>query len=102
MFDSPAIRHEVVWQTIPEEVEMSSKQCYDKWRYLKGWYMAIKDKRKQTGCCPFSFEFKAEMDEYMGGRPTVEPVSIMSTDNLVSLLSDEEDESPAKKPLRED
>ncbi|KAF5275767.1 hypothetical protein FQR65_LT16541 [Abscondita terminalis] len=81
-FKSTKIKNEVVWKTIAKEIGgYTSKQCSDKFKYLKQKYIKKKDNMgtHNTGDAYYKFDYFNEFDDIFGKKPNVLPVAIATS-----------------------
>ncbi|KAL0098770.1 hypothetical protein PUN28_020726 [Cardiocondyla obscurior] len=59
----------------------TSTQCENKWKDIKRKYMETKDHNNKSGNDPKTCKFYEEIEEVLGEKPCVKPVSIASNLN---------------------
>lgn len=85
-FTSTTQKNDVTWKIISNKMKlhgvyMTPTQCNDKWRYLKGKYVAAKDNRGDRGSGeePMDFPYFQVMDDFLGKKHNVNPIAVASS-----------------------
>lgn len=68
-------------KTTPEWEIKTPTQCENKWKDIKRKYMETKDHNNKSGNDPKTYKFYEELEEVLGEKPCVKPVSIASNLN---------------------
>lgn len=88
-----------VWALISKKLEKSNPewkktpvQCENKWKDIKRKYMETKDHNNQSGNDPKICKFYEELEEILGEKPCVKPVTIASNLNPNRITGSSEKE----------
>ncbi|XP_071577461.1 uncharacterized protein [Temnothorax nylanderi] len=68
-------------KTNPEWKQKTHIQCENKWKDIKRKYMETKDHNNKSGNDPKTCKFYEDLDEILGEKPCVKPVSLASNLN---------------------
>lgn len=74
-------------KTTPEWEMKTPTQCENKWKDIKRKYMETKDHNNKSGNDPKTCKFYEELEEVLGEKPCVKPVSIASNLNKRQRLA---------------
>ncbi|XP_066595452.1 uncharacterized protein [Prorops nasuta] len=84
-FKSSKYKAAEVWKKIAVYLKTENNQwmytgvqCENKFKELRKRYVKVKDHNRQSGNSPMTFKFYEEMEEILGNKPFVVPVSLTS------------------------
>lgn len=84
-FKSSKFRNDTVWKEIAVKMleansnwHYSATQCENKWKDLRKTYVKIKDHNNTSKNNPKTCKFYDEIDDILGDKPCITPVSIVS------------------------
>lgn len=84
-FKSSKFRNDTVWKEISAKMRESNSnwhysatQCENKWKDVRKIYVKVKDHNNTSGNDPKTCKFYDDIDDILGDKPNIKPVSIAS------------------------
>lgn len=87
IFESNTTKNRLGWIQISndlkkKQIEYTSEQCQEKFKYLLSCYKKKLDNKHNTGSALYEFEFFNELNELFGKKPNIKPKYLASSSRI--------------------